>query len=107
MGALKATKPSRGRWCVVQLDGAEVWTVLRPDDTVYGTYGSHPKAIATASARQREDDQAARRMTRACMCCRKPFESEGIHNRLCSCCRGQGADAWHPHGIAQRSGRPR
>lgn len=24
---------------------------------------------------------------RACMCCRKPFESEGNHNRLCAECR--------------------
>lgn len=26
------------------------------------------------------------RTTRRCMCCRKPFKSEGIHNRMCKEC---------------------
>ena len=29
----------------------------------------------------------ARRVTRPCMCCGQPFESEGIHNRMCGGCR--------------------
>lgn len=27
---------------------------------------------------------------RPCMCCRDPFLSEGIHNRLCAPCKGRG-----------------
>lgn len=27
---------------------------------------------------------------RACMCCGKAFQSEGIHNRLCGYCRAKG-----------------
>jgi hypothetical protein len=29
--------------------------------------------------------------TRECMCCQRPFQSEGIHNRLCGYCRGKEA----------------
>lgn len=29
---------------------------------------------------------------RPCMCCRKPFVSQGIHNRLCDYCKGRYAD---------------
>ena len=32
----------------------------------------------------------AKRSFRACMSCRRPFESEGIHNRLCGQCKRRG-----------------
>lgn len=31
----------------------------------------------------------AKRGPRACLGCGKTFESEGIHNRMCSCCRSR------------------
>lgn len=38
---------------------------------------------------QREADAKAKRGPRACMCCGGTFDSHGIHNRLCSGCRGR------------------
>lgn len=31
--------------------------------------------------------RAAKTLTRPCICCQKPFESEGAHNRMCDRCR--------------------
>jgi hypothetical protein len=31
------------------------------------------------------------KVERACMCCRKPFMSEGIHNRICKGCKERAA----------------
>lgn len=107
MGAdnLQFAKPSHAKWNV--LSKAEgVHHVYGPDGSLYGTYGTRCQAAAIAGIRQKEADQAERRMTRPCMCCRTPFESEGIHNRLCSRCRASGGE-WNPYGIAPRSGRPR
>lgn len=39
---------------------------------------------------------------RPCMCCGRLFESEGIHNRLCSSCRGR-SDAPSSYGYAGSS----
>jgi hypothetical protein len=33
--------------------------------------------------------RTARTTTRPCLCCQKPFKSEGAHNRLCDPCRGR------------------
>lgn len=35
-------------------------------------------------------DIAKRRGPRACLCCGRQFDSEGIHNRMCTPCRGRG-----------------
>lgn len=34
--------------------------------------------------------------TRACMCCRKDFMSEGNHNRMCVSCKVYARDHDHP-----------
>lgn len=34
--------------------------------------------------------------TRPCLCCRRPFGSEGPHNRLCDPCREKGASPFEP-----------
>lgn len=49
-------------------------------------------------------DKKARKQVRACMCCRKSFESEGIHNRLCPPCRQHGRDIDNPSSIGRISG---
>lgn len=86
---IKFAKPSRAKWMAVRRSET-AFVVYRPDGTVYDTFGSLQQAAATASVRQRADDARARKTERPCMCCRKPFESEGIHNRLCDTCRRQG-----------------
>lgn len=41
----------------------------------------------------------ADRTVRPCMCCERPFPSEGIHNRLCAYCRhGDGLEFSLPRG---------
>ena len=104
--AVSYAKPARAKWLLVR-KADDVFDVLCPDGTIYGTYATLCQAAATVGVRQKEADQAARRVTRACMCCAKPFDSEGIHNRLCRTCRYHNSDGWNPHGIAPRSGRPK
>lgn len=44
--------------------------------------------------------RAARVKTRACLCCRKSFESEGPHHRMCGTCRNdrsEGAQEVRPY----------
>lgn len=48
----------------------------------------------SAAARER-----AKIKVRPCMCCHTPFQSDGVHNRLCNHCRRAPAD---PMGDAQR-----
>lgn len=43
---------------------------------------------------QRPADQAATPRPKPCMCCGKPFKSEGIHNRLCGQCRTRPTTDW-------------
>jgi len=42
----------------------------------------------------------AGKKTRACMCCRIPFLSEGAHNRLCDPCRDGAESAYGYHAYA-------
>lgn len=85
----KMARPGRAKWRVIR-KADDVFEVRNPEGEVYGCYPTLNAAAAAQSHGQRRDDQAARRMTRSCMCCQKPFESEGIHNRMCTFCRGQG-----------------
>jgi len=50
-----------------------------------------PKArAATVPAPTVEPHRRKGRTERACLCCGKPFLSEGAHNRLCDVCRKGG-----------------
>lgn len=100
------SKPENAKWRVVPA-GDDVFEVRRPDGVLHGTYTSRSQAAGIVGIRQKEADRAARRMTRPCMCCQRPFQSEGIHNRMCATCRPRGSDGHNPYGIAPRSGRPR
>lgn len=64
------------------------WYVLDPNGlTCAGPFGDRHKASMTCDARQAEADARAKRGRRPCMCCGRPFQSEGIHNRMCDPCR--------------------
>lgn len=100
-------KPAYARWTMEFMSGRG-WRLVSPDGQPQtAIYGSRDKAQRALDAAQARTDAARRRGTRSCMCCQKPFESEGIHNRLCTSCRGLSADGWNPYGLAPRSGRPR
>lgn len=98
---IKFAKPGRAKWRAARKSDT-AFVVYRPDGTVYDTYGSLQQAAAFASIRQREDDARARKTVRPCLCCQKPFDSEGIHNRLCDTCRRMG-EGPVPCGIATAS----
>ncbi|WFU64846.1 hypothetical protein [Bradyrhizobium brasilense] len=47
-----------------------------------------------ALVREQVRKRLASQTKRNCMCCRKPFPSEGHHNRLCDACRKRGYQMW-------------
>lgn len=72
-----------------------VWRIIDPQGQVLSTpYNSQAEAQERRDSLQREADQRAKRGLRPCMCCRQPFESEGIHNRLCGQCRERANTDW-------------
>jgi deoxycytidylate deaminase len=96
----------RGRYAVQSVRGGYV--VLDPEGRIVAKgFGDHDRAVAKCARLQREADTVAKRGERPCISCAKPFDSEGIHNRMCPTCRARSSDGWNPHGIAPRSGRPR
>jgi hypothetical protein len=99
----KFAKPGRGKWRVVP-KGEDVFEVRDAEGEVYGTYLTIHAAEAARGHGQRRDDAKVSRKVRPCMTCRKPFESEGIHNRMCNGCRAQNGE-WDPYALAPRSGR--
>ena len=50
---------------------------------------THPRDQPQGKAAQR-----AERPPKPCMCCGKPFASQGIHNRLCGLCRTRDTTDW-------------
>ncbi|WP_151720189.1 hypothetical protein [Gemmobacter serpentinus] len=69
-----------GSYCVRDPNGA-----LLP-----ARYASRQAALMSREDLQREADRKAKRGPRACMCCGATFQSDGIHNRLCTDCRAPG-----------------
>ena len=95
--AQKAAARVRREWSVkpsVRLDACH--DVISPDGAIYGTYPGAAYARTICATRQGEEDRKARVVTRPCMCCRAPFESEGVHNRMCQICRRLGSDPLEP-----------
>lgn len=65
--------------------------VISPEGKFVGPpFESRRAAVEAAQAMQAEADRHAKRGPRPCMCCGRTFDSEGIHNRLCTPCRSQG-----------------
>lgn len=71
------TRRSDRGWAVHDREGQRV--------TCY--YDRFLAADVVRARKQRLADQSKRKTVRPCLCCRKPFQSEGIHNRLCDLCR--------------------
>jgi hypothetical protein len=100
-------KPKPALWSLLYCPG-QGWRLVDPAGVPQlAVYANRERALTAMDAAQARTDAKLKRGTRACMCCRAPFESEGIHNRMCTRCRAQSADGWNPYGLAPRSGRPR
>ena len=75
----------RPQFSVARVRGS--YRVIDPaGQIVGGAYRDHSSALTQRDRLQAEADHKAKRMTRHCLCCANPFESEGIHNRLCKRC---------------------
>lgn len=86
------SKPHAGRFTIAS---NSIWghRVMGPDGKPVGkATRDYNEALRLLDAAQREADSRAKRGKRPCMCCRRSFESAGIHNRLCPTCRTRGQD---------------
>ena len=64
------------------------WIVIDRAGTIAGqVYSNSVRAGAAAGAMNKKARRASTCTTRACMTCREPFDSEGIHNRICLECK--------------------
>lgn len=100
------SKPEYARWTITYV-GAGRWRLVDPTGMPQPTiYAGREAALTAMGCAQARTDAAARKGVRPCMCCRSPFESDGIHDRLCDAC-GRHGDEWAPYGIstAARGGR--
>jgi len=91
-------KPGLARFRV-EYDGGRGYDVIDPDGRVVAKVGNRDMALNRAEALQRAADTAAKRGPRPCLCCGREFDSEGIHNRMCTPCRGR-ADPLDRYGYA-------
>lgn len=99
------SKPEYARWRVEFVPGRG-YMVVSPTGKQHGPFSCKDNAETNRDAWEARDNLARKRITRPCMCCQKPFESDGIHNRLCATCRHVGGE-YNPHAVAPRNGRPR
>ncbi|WP_333827752.1 hypothetical protein [Pararhodobacter sp.] len=66
------------------------YVICAPDGAhLPGVHLNRDLAEERRDALQAEADRKARRGPRPCMCCGQTFFSEGIHNRMCTPCRGR------------------
>lgn len=100
------SKPGRARFHIAPRAHGR-WVLIGPDGRIQASFRVRDHAMTARDHAQARADAAAKWITRDCMCCRKPFMSEGVHNRLCGSCRNQNTDGWNPYGLAPRSGRAR
>lgn len=91
-------KPALARFRVAFSRGSQ-YVVVDPTGAQVGAATSLLCAQERAERLNAEADGKAKRGPRACLCCGKGFESEGIHNRLCAICRTRD-DALVPYGYA-------
>lgn len=101
--------PVSRRYAVERLTGIG-YVVMDPEGQVVAGSQTQVKAKAAeqCQALQRAADQKAKRGERPCICCHRPFFSEGIHNRMCWSCRQQSnalADEARPALPRARGGR--
>lgn len=87
-------KPALARFRVQFSHGCH-YVVVDPS----GAHVGAPTSKHCAEERAERLNAGAKRGPRACLCCGKGFESEGIHNRLCALCRTRD-DALVPYGYA-------
>ncbi len=85
-------KPKAGVFTVEYVPGRG-HVVVDPDGRwVSAAFSSGPQANVLRDAKQRALDASAKRGPRPCLTCGAQFQSEGVHNRLCTSCRSANSD---------------
>lgn len=82
--------PAYARYRVEYVSGRGYFVADPEGRFVSGPWHGRDTAEARRHELQTVLDIAKRRGPRACLCCGRQFESEGIHNRMCTPCRGRG-----------------
>ena len=75
---------------LVERDGRRYRVIDGRDEVCLGAYDLLGSAIGRAARAASLLRKETRYKMRPCMCCETPFQSEGIHNRLCNSCRTRG-----------------
>jgi Zn finger protein HypA/HybF involved in hydrogenase expression len=79
-------KPAYQRWEVRKAIGG-MYQVISPSGEVHANFNTKDNAETNRAAMEARDNLARKRVSRPCTCCGNPFQSEGIHNRMCDTCR--------------------
>jgi hypothetical protein len=82
-------KPSRARFSI-QIRVGQGYYIADPDGVAVSCIiKGQDQAQMCLDAKQAAYDLKRKRIARPCMCCKRQFASEGIHNRLCDPCRAK------------------
>ncbi len=108
MGTECHSKPALARFCVHSHPG-QGYCVVDPDGKRASIYTlSKTMAEQWCDQKQTARDAAAKRKRRPCLCCKREFDSEGVHNRLCNSCRTRASnDEAAPFSFGSIHGRKR
>ena len=74
----------------VEREGRSYRVIDGRDSICLGAYDMLGTAIGRAARAATQLRKETRYIMRPCLCCETPFQSEGIHNRLCNSCRARG-----------------
>lgn len=86
MSGVPCPKPRFGAF-EVRYQTGRGYGVFAPSGELLQVYRSHTAAEERCHREQIATDSKAKRGPRACMCCGRVFQSQGVHNRLCDSCR--------------------
>lgn len=102
-----ATRP-KNEFALIYRTG-KGYAVTAPNGAIVSGWTTRPQAEMTRESKQRAADAAKGKRERPCMCCARPFRSDGIHNRLCHlhlCRRNRPRDGAQPSpAVGHRDGR--
>lgn len=83
---MTALRKSPGKYQVERIAG--FWRITDPQGGLVGReYACRTNAESACHRLQLQADRKHKRGPRACLCCARTFDSEGIHNRMCPACR--------------------
>jgi hypothetical protein len=89
LAAILARKPTPPNKDIASEMGVTL-PALQAAMTKFGLLRDYSKNVRRPEY-QKEESRAENRRMRNCMCCNRPFGSEGINNRLCLRCGGMGS----------------